>query len=94
MQQDSCAQALTLPSAEYQAARAQARPFLIAVTTNLEIGRVVSQNGTFAVVETASETHPESPSRPNRGTSDPLAVPVGLSGPVTNRLDSRPRHRP
>lgn len=45
MQQDSCAQALTLPSAEYQAARAQARLFLIAVTTNLEIGRVVSQNG-------------------------------------------------
>ena len=49
----ACTKPLTLPLAEYEAVRAHARRFLIAVDhENPEIERVVKQNGRYAVVET------------------------------------------
>lgn len=49
----SCTKALTLPRVEYEAIRAHARRFLIALDhENPEIERIVKQNGHIAVVET------------------------------------------
>lgn len=49
----ACTQAIALETAEYEAVRAHARRFLIALNhENPEIERVVNEKGPFAVVET------------------------------------------